>query len=251
MDNTQPIAVQITLTITLQTPLCVGAAGSAGGYIDKTFQRNGSGVPIIPGSQIKGRLRHACEQVLRAAGHLLCNAPYPVEMCPDADGVTRHATEELHLARMVHNRGKAEARQCIVCALFGSPTYPGPLRFSDATPLAARGGRIAALHPQIRPAVGLDRRRRVAADQLLFLTETVGAGTVFTGSITGMWYTTPTAEVRRLISLLVAAAPHVTRWGGGSSRGLGWAEVGIAAMLNDEPIADVFAEVEQLCRTVS
>jgi CRISPR/Cas system CSM-associated protein Csm3 (group 7 of RAMP superfamily) len=242
--------VQITLSVTLRTPLCVGAAGSAGGFVDKTFQRNGSGAPIIPGSQIKGRLRHACEQVARAMGQPLCNAPYPAEMCPDAPQVARLALEEFHLARLGHNRGVTEARQCIVCAVFGSPTYPSPLRFSDAVPDRGAAG-ADRLHPQIRPAVGLDRRRRVAADQLLFLTETVGAGAVFTAAIGGTWYDTPITEVRRIISLLAAAAPQVTRWGGGSSRGLGWADVSIAVALNDEPLDDIWGEVEQLCRIVS
>ena len=57
------IRVQIELTITLNTPLSVGAAGSRGGLADKHIMLDGKGQPLIPGSQIKGRIRHACERV--------------------------------------------------------------------------------------------------------------------------------------------------------------------------------------------
>jgi CRISPR/Cas system CSM-associated protein Csm3 (group 7 of RAMP superfamily) len=59
----------IDLTITLDSALSIGAGGSAGTIADKSIVRDGWGRPTIPGSQVKGKLRWAIEQLLRGLGH--------------------------------------------------------------------------------------------------------------------------------------------------------------------------------------
>ncbi|HEX6290113.1 MAG TPA: RAMP superfamily CRISPR-associated protein [Herpetosiphonaceae bacterium] len=236
-------AVAIGLTITLITPLCVGATGSSGGVADNELQRDGWGRPIIPGSQIKGRLRHACAQVARALGYPLCDAPYADRMCPSDAAIARAATEAFHRQRALART--AMPRQCDVCALFGSPTYPSPLRFGDAI------HRAGAPEPEqpvererlLRPGIGIDRQRRTVRDELLFLTETTPAGITLDGAISGRWWETEASEIRRLLGLLVAGASLTARWGGGSSRGLGWSAVALQVTIDDQPVDDLLADL--------
>src|SRR6266511_1672594 len=131
-DMIRPLAIQIDLAVTLLTPLCVGASGSSGGLADKALQRDGWNRPIIPGSQLKGRLRHACERIAEGLGLPICSAPYADTMCPAGPPtIERRAREPLDLART-----DGDAPQCAVCAIFGSPVYFSPLSFGDlaATP---------------------------------------------------------------------------------------------------------------------
>lgn len=238
----QPTVVQIDLSITLETPLCVGSAGSSGGIADKELQRDGWGRPMVPGSQIKGRLRHACEQIARALQLPVCEAPYPDRMCPSDPAVSRTATEAFHQRRT----GGISAPQCHICALFGSPTYPSPLVFGDAIDLGGRSAPPTAIVERVsrlRPGIGIDRQRRTVREEVLFITETTTAGITLHGTIAGRWWNTDPAEVRRLLGLLAAGSRLTTRWGGGSSRGLGWSAVEIRVALNGEASADLLQEV--------
>lgn len=253
-EGLRPIALRIELAITPRTPLCVGASGSSGGLADKTLLRDGWNRPIIPGSQLKGRLRHACERVAAAMGAPICAAPYPATMCPYYElgqPITRLAREPIDLAR-----AEGARRQCVVCALFGSPIYLSPLAFDDLVftpPLPAFPPlRPYAAHERLRSGVGIDRRRRAAQEEVLYLTETADAGTPFRGAIHGRWLNTPAAEARALAGLLLAGLRLTTRWGGGSSRGLGWAEVARPQVILDgvELDADtLLEEVARLCPT--
>src|SRR5262245_49422169 len=113
-EASRPIGLRLELAIAPATPLCVGAAGSSGGLADKTLLRDGWNRPIIPGSQFKGRVRHACERIAAGMGVPICAAPYPRTMCPyeQVSGITRTAREPLDLAR-----AEGPRRQCVVCAL--------------------------------------------------------------------------------------------------------------------------------------
>jgi CRISPR/Cas system CSM-associated protein Csm3 (group 7 of RAMP superfamily) len=238
----QPSAiVQINLAITLLSPLCVGATGSSGGIADKELQRDGWGRPMIPGSQIKGRLRHACEQVARSLGYRVCEAPYADRMCPAwIECRTSEAAQRQWIGE------QREPHQCIVCALFGSPSYPSPLLFSDAIETGGSAeppSSVVERISQLRPGIGIDRQRRTVREELLFVTETTTTGITLYGTITGRWWTTPAGEVRQLLGLLAAGARLSTRWGGGSSRGLGWAAVQMRFSLNNEAIDDPLQEV--------
>ena len=78
---------RLSLTIRLLTPLSSGAAGAGAVMADKVVVRNGLGEYIVPGSQLRGTLRHACERLLRALGptDALCHGPRPEQMCPQED----------------------------------------------------------------------------------------------------------------------------------------------------------------------
>jgi CRISPR/Cas system CSM-associated protein Csm3 (group 7 of RAMP superfamily) len=250
-DTPTPIDVRLELAITAITPMCVGAVGSSGGLADKALQRDAWNRPIIPGSQLKGRVRHACERIADGMGIPICAAPVEQTMCPHGRStITRESREELDQLR-----AGVPARQCVICAIFGSAMYPSPLIYDDlvATPpgLGFPPRRPYDITEQLRPGVGIDRRRRAALEGVLYLTETTDQGIVFRGAIHGRWLATPLAEVEPLIGLLAAGLALTNRWGGGSSRGLGWATVDVTAIAIGGPAdrARLIEKVHELCRT--
>lgn len=62
------INIQIDLEVLSDTPVSVGAGGSAGTLADKVIVRDSRGRPLIPGSQVKGRARHAAEAIAATFG---------------------------------------------------------------------------------------------------------------------------------------------------------------------------------------
>ncbi len=207
--------LRIALTITSRTPVSVGAGGSVGTLADKSIVRDGWGRPIIPGSQVKGKLRWAAEQLLRGLGQ---DIPAPFE------GRER---EEL---------------DTLVRSLFGSPQQRSPLFFADLPGVIGDPAQLEALRDkpeqrrsQIRPSVALDRQRRTVAEKLLVFQETALETTRFHAerAITGR------VDSFDHAALLWAAARLSTRWGGARSRGLGWAEVTARVWVDgDERSAD-------------
>src|SRR5262245_21180781 len=78
--------VNIALTLVFQTPPSIAAAGAFGSIADRVVERNGWGQFIIPGSQVKGKVRHACEQLARALGQPICDSPRAATMCSNPPG---------------------------------------------------------------------------------------------------------------------------------------------------------------------
>ncbi len=190
--------VKIEVTLTFDGPFNVGAGALGGSLADKPLTRDARGLPVIPASTFKGRLRHEVERlvpVMRPNEPAPCGSPVAERMC-QGDGPV-----------------------CPVCRLFGSPWLPGKLTFSDLT-LAEPKFLQTIEHPPpgaLRYGVGLSRQRRVAEDQLLYTTEVFQPGTpiTLTGTISGDL----TAEEQ---ALLEAGLKSLFSIGGGKSRGLGW-----------------------------
>jgi len=228
--------VEIGLTLTFRTPPSVGAGGASGTLADKVITRNARGQFIIPASQLKGKLRHACEQLLRARDAPLCRPPHPDRMCPQ---VEEDGGRPLPMIN--------EQPLCLLCQVFGAPSRPSRLRFHDLVAL-----RADLPHETLRPMVSLNRHRRTAEEQRLFLVETAphlgsaaeglefGNSTAITGDL----------DDRSHLHLLLAGFKLIFTWGGGSSRGLGWGEVTWQVRLGDESLGKIEVskeEVEKLC----
>jgi len=68
----QTSQTSLSLTALIDSALCVGAGGSTGSLADKPIIRAADGHLLIPGSQLKGRLRHECEKLTRGLGSPIC-----------------------------------------------------------------------------------------------------------------------------------------------------------------------------------
>ena len=171
-----PLSDSLTLTAVIDTALCVGAGGSSGSLADKPILKNAEGKLVIPASQVKGRLRHECEKLVRALGWPICESPVAATMCPQRVGqpesdfqVPPYQVRELPEEEIEPDRRKRKyCYHCLICQLFGNPTLPSRLQFSDL---------VCIEHPDnipevLRPGVTINRRRRTAEDQKLYFLET-------------------------------------------------------------------------------
>jgi CRISPR/Cas system CSM-associated protein Csm3 (group 7 of RAMP superfamily) len=192
--------LQIELTAVFTTPFNVGTGALANTYTDRPTIKNGQQRPIIPGSSYKGRLRHTCEQILRALQQddaAACQPPVANQMCPLNDDWA--------------------GQYCPICRLFGSPNRHGPLRFSDL-----QWDALDSLEAptEIRTGVAIRRSRRVAEPQKLYNQELFGPlpQTRYTGEIVGHLVDD---DSQQLAALLVAGLRQMHTIGGGQTGGLG------------------------------
>ncbi len=108
----------LSLTLRLQTPLSSGAAGASAFVADRIAVRSGLGEFIIPGSQIRGNLRHACERLLGSVGAAdrICKGPRPEVMCPHSPNAAIRQVPDPYTSGQ-------ELQRCLLCSLFGSVYY--------------------------------------------------------------------------------------------------------------------------------
>ncbi len=195
----QPTFQTYSLTATIESALCIGAGGSAGSLADKPIVRNAAGSMIIPGSHLKGRLRHECEKIARGLGWEVSRSPSPRNM------VGNYPIPPI-LDRSPH---------CIISSIFGDPSLPSRLLIDDlvcTTPPEDLPNEV------IRPGVTINRRRRTAEDRKLYYLETSPPNLQlkFTGEIHTIdppYYAT---------ALICAGLKHIRALGGSKSAGLGW-----------------------------
>jgi len=193
-----------------------------GTLADKSLLRDGWRRPILPGSQVKGRLRHACEELARSLQIPVCQSPTAETMCPQD-------------TRIPEVNGQ---RYCLICQIFGSPHYRGALTFRDLVyePELQEPADREELYREaesLRPGIGVERRRGVVQEGLLFLIETSAPGTephfhhvaAIEGDLPG----------REHALLVLLGLRKILNWGGGKSRGLGWSVVKYQARYDDQP----------------
>lgn len=219
----------IGITLTVDTALSVGAGGSGGVLADKAIVRNRLNQLVLPGSHLKGRLRHACEVIARSQDVPVCDSPRAETMCPQSRSIAEPP--------------------CAICALFGSPAQPSPLQFADLIyeePIET---------PSIRPGASINRRRRTVEEQRLFFIETSPPAALArfhaTQAIVGWLPDDNKAGAR--VKLLLAGLELIQSWGGGKSRGLGWGKVDCQALLGNEIVSltGLGQAIEELTREES
>lgn len=221
-----PIRLRWPLEAVIDTALCVGAGGTTGSISDKPIIRNAQGQLVIPGSQLKGRLRHECEKLARSLGWWIPDAPMPknLYLTDSTDEEAEDGTdagEQAELQKLLAPF-KAQYREqgypgyhCWVSKIFGDPILPSRIVVND---LICHYDK-EALPDVIRPGVSINRRRQTSEDQKLFYLETspMGAGLPFKGEIHLLHDCPAYAE-----PLLLVAIAHIRSLGGGKSGGLGW-----------------------------
>ncbi|MBI4770352.1 MAG: hypothetical protein HY784_08095 [Chloroflexi bacterium] len=204
-------------------PLHVGSGALADSLADKPLLKNADGLPLVPGSAVRGKARHACEQIFRGLAGDWPGCLPPYQFCTD------------------HNR------LCPVCRMFGSETWPGEIRFGDLRlefvpnlavvekeKTLARAGRTA-----LRWSVSLNRYRGTAEADLLYNVETHSANpaVAYRGVVRGNLSGETLPQQRAQAALLVAGLRAVRSLGGGRTRGLGWGQFDLTVRLDGEVAA--------------
>ncbi|MCC5634618.1 RAMP superfamily CRISPR-associated protein [Nostoc sp. CHAB 5844] len=198
----------ISLTAVIDTALCIGAGGSDGTLSDKTIVRNAKGQLIIPASQLKGRLRHECEKIMRGLEWQIFYAPTAEELCPTEAQVDSkyHSDYQLENYKGYH---------CPISKIFGNPIIPSRIVVDDLICDWEKD----ALQETFRPGVTINRRRRTAENQKLYFLETSPPNSQleFKGAIHLLSGCPSYAK-----TLILAGLRHIYALGGGKSAGLGW-----------------------------
>lgn len=205
----------LSLTALIDSALCVGAGGSTGSLADKPILRAADGRLLIPGSQLKGRLRHECEKLARALGWPICESPVPETMCPQIGLSDSAFQREDYTVRRQEFADGRQQHHCLVCQIFGNPALPSRILVDDLVCQVASD----TLPEVLRPGVTMNRRRRTAEDQKLYFLETspVNVQLPFEGRI----HLEPSCPDYAKV-LILAALHHIHALGGSKSAGLGW-----------------------------
>lgn len=194
--------VQIDVTAHFATPFSVGTGVLGGTTADKPLLKDAAGVPYLPGSTLKGLLRHETEKIVRAlwGDEAVCRSPNSATMCPQ-------------------NRPQIQPF-CPVCRIFGSPWRPSSLRFSDLKVVEMSNHQVAK-KTDLRFGVSISRYRNAAVEERLYTLEVASTAQAlfFQGEIEG--YLPNDEEGNRLLVLVLVALRAVEATGSGKSRGLG------------------------------
>ena len=202
----------VELKISLESALSIGAGGSAGTIADKSIVRDGWGRPLIPGSQVKGKLRWAVEQLLRS---MYQDIPSPFD--------------------------KAIEQETLVRTIFGSPEQRSELYYADLPCTTVAAAQAHAMYQQlsrVRPSVSINRRRGVAEDARLLFQETALESMQFASPRAIVGHLPDDERAEQYAALLWAALKLTTRWGGAKSRGLGWGTAEAIVKLNDDHLKE-------------
>jgi len=116
----------IEFDIVVKTPVSIRSGRSYIGLVDNPvvrISRGGESVPYIPGSSIKGVLRHEAERYARSIGEYVCDILHP-----------KKENGELFRKDRAEKEGK-EYIPCIICRIFGGPTVASHVYVYDAYPV--------------------------------------------------------------------------------------------------------------------
>ncbi|GIW92214.1 MAG: hypothetical protein KatS3mg110_0255 [Pirellulaceae bacterium] len=188
---------------------------------DRLVQRLGglTGIPFIPGSHVKGVLRHTCERLAATLG-LDCIAP--------------HATTPEQQQKLVEHFRPLAASQLVVDRLFGSRFQGECLFVSHALPLGLRNAnpdpeprtiRFSPARTTTRSRTSIDRATRTVREGHLFSTEITDVQHCLEGEIRARHAPELLTQYEESVpyeyGLLVLALLSIDRLGGDKSLGMG------------------------------
>jgi CRISPR/Cas system CSM-associated protein Csm3 (group 7 of RAMP superfamily) len=196
----------------------IGSGEGAGPFVDSLVRRDGSELPFVPGTTVRGIAVEALRELCGALG---------LDHC---DGTVQREDPEQPPGRLC---GVTLPGVCPLCAVAGSPHREGEVRWGPARPrLTADGaeieqpaarraiGKVAGQTPGLlarsHPRTAIERRSGRAADEQLFNLEEASGGLVLAGRAEDGG-----ALTRDQVALLLAALRWIREVGGGRRRGLG------------------------------
>jgi CRISPR/Cas system CSM-associated protein Csm3 (group 7 of RAMP superfamily) len=251
--NQQPQRLDIAFTIAWQADWHVGS-GRGTSHVDRLLRRRACGprgerLPFVPGSQIKGVLRHQCERLLAVLGGEVVS-PHVVGAA-EADPRLLEQFRPLACSRLLIDR------------LFGS-RYQGECLFvEDAVP-QQEGMRFDS---RIHSRTSIDRVTGTARERTLFVTEVAsGKNTRLHSRLQARHapgtLTQDGSDFPFEYSLLIAGLLSLDQLGGDKSIGLGRCHISIVGDVvrwndrTDYPLPEALKSFEeqewlellQLCR---
>lgn len=211
----------LALTVTFHSDWHIGSGSGRHGMVDRVVQRDGSGLPFVPGKTMAGVWRDACEVAARA-------------LDGDPSGVPRGGWQgwlefvfgsQPSLAGP-HNMPAGRERPRPAALQIGSLHYPEPV----AAALLSRP-LVREAVTFLKPGVRLEARSGRAAPNMLRWVEMARPQAVLLGTGTIAGYDRLTEDQQRCVAaLLLAGARLVDRIGGKRRRGAGRCAVAVSGL---------------------
>lgn len=223
--------VQIDYELHFHAPFHLGT-GIAAASIDRTVIKDAGGMLYVPASTFKGVLREHCEQLCR----------FYLPKLPIASPHNAAAT--------LTQFGKTPTP---ISRIFGSPLYPGTLRFNDAGQTKDSYELYKDMQTSILTQVRINRLTRTAVDEALFTSEFGLPALIFAGTIKGQLNCTPVDNLKETAQAEASNTPQPTysllvllagllmfeRIGGNKSAGKGQCSCAIRqVVLDGQPCAE-------------
>jgi len=210
------------------TPLRVGAGREPplGSTVDLAVLRvaiGGRSAPYIPGSSLKGVFRSTAIQLARAKGLSVCSGIVP-DTCMDWPNPKYGTTLLEYIQERLRMREVEEAVRalhedtCLLCKMFGAPSFTGHVVFGDAYPVDERGT-LLEVPIGVRTGIAIDRRTGAVYGHALYQVEYIEPGTRFRFSITAT--NLPNYALGLLAKILRMLHEGWVRVGGFKTRGFG------------------------------
>ena len=181
-------------------------------------------VPYIPGSSLKGVFRSATVQLARLKGLSVCSG-LSGETCMDWEYTELGGATLLSEIQEMLRRGEsAEAiklfhgKACLLCKVFGSPSFTGHVEFSDAYPIGEDGS-VLGVPVGVRTGIAINRRTGAVYRGALYQVEYVEPGARFRFSVRAT--NLPNYALGLLARILRMLNDGWVRVGGFKTRGFG------------------------------
>jgi CRISPR-associated RAMP protein (TIGR02581 family) len=207
--------VRVSGLLVFETAFHIGSGKEGELATDMGVLKDYQGLPVLPGSTLKGCFRATAE---RLAGHLgltacLLDSELSGQNCVGDQRYFQMVNEDFKSQKSERNKlDWLCANTCDICKLFGSPLQASRIFFSDGQ-LVAWSGRY-----QVRDGVVIDRDSGTARTRLKYDYEVASRGTSFELSID---IENPEDKELGIVAAVVSEWQSGFRIGGFTSRGLG------------------------------
>lgn len=244
-------------------PLRIGAGREAplGSLTDLAVLRinyKGNTIPVIPGSSLKGNFRTAATMILKSMGFKACSG-LAKETCMDTVVVDassgKKLGDEIELHLRIGDSSKAMEtffeNTCLLCKIFGAPSYASKVIFYDAYPLG-ENNEILPFSFSTRTGIAIDRKTGAVFGHALYVVEFVEPGANFKFSI--MCKNLPNYALGLIATILNMLNSGELKIGGFKTRGFGAVRIEkLSVKFRDYPRSDkaVLKQLEDRDREVT
>ncbi len=193
--------------------------------------------PYIPGSSLKGVFRSTSESLLRlkkprvepcsGLSKSTCMDVREVETAEGAIRLGRYVDQAVRSGNTESAMRVFFEKTCLMCKVFGAPSYSGKTYFSDAYP-------VGDYHLGVRAGIAINRRTGAVMQGALYTVEYVEPGVRFSFSI--HCRNLPNYVLGLLASVIFMLRSGEVRLGGFKTRGFGLVTVeDISVRVRDYP----------------
>lgn len=220
--------LKIEALLTFESGWRVGSGREGMAGSDLGLLRNSQGLPTLPGTSLKGRLRSTCESLAHALDQAACcldSLASGVDCISDVKNYFPAVNAQYQSRRTFDGRMQwLEQHTCDVCKLFGSPLHASRIRVSEGV---LKENSVSSV--QVRDSVVLDRDSHTAVDGLKYDYEVSQAGTEFEIEIE---LQDASDQELALIGAALMDWSDGVSVGGFTSRGLGRAKFAVSRLLS-------------------